>query len=135
MIGYIKAYAVALLVFFSIDLIWLEGIAKQFYRSQLGFILKDNFNFSAAVLFYLFFIGGMLFFVINRAVDLESWKYALFAGMFFGFITYATYDMTNLATLKDWPVLITVVDIIWGTTLCGLTSLISYLIINHFNFI
>ena len=135
MVGYIKAYLVALIVFFSIDLVWLEGIAKQFYRNQLGFILKDNFNMMAAVVFYLFFIAGMVFFVINRAVVLESWKYALFVGMFFGFITYATYDMTNLATLKDWPVLVTVVDIMWGTTLCGFTSLISYLIIDYFSFL
>lgn len=135
MIGYIKSYLVALIVFLSIDLVWLEGIAKQFYRNQLGFLLKDNFNLAAAFLFYLFFIIGMMFFVINRAVVLQSWKYALFVGMFFGFITYATYDMTNLATVKDWPVLITTIDIIWGTVLCGFTSLISYLLINYFNFL
>nr|WP_290768651.1 DUF2177 family protein [Halanaerobium sp.] len=69
---------------------------------------------------------------MNRAVELSSWQYALGVGAFFGFITYATYDMTNLATIKDWPVMITVIDIIWGSVLCGLTSLITYLLINYF---
>ncbi|MFO7819010.1 MAG: DUF2177 family protein [Halanaerobacter sp.] len=133
MIGYVKAYLVAVFVFFSIDMLWLGVVAKRFYRQQLGFILKDSYNFSAAIVFYLFFISGLLFFVINRAVSLGSWKYALLTGMFFGFITYATYDMTNLATLQDWPLLVTVVDIIWGSLLCALTSVVSYFIIRYFN--
>ncbi|MGM0369359.1 MAG: DUF2177 family protein [Bacillota bacterium] len=126
----LKTYFVSLIIFLIIDLIWLEVVAKKMYRSQLGFLLKDNFNGLAAVGFYLVFIIGLNFFVLNKAVATGSWQYALFAGMFFGLITYATYDMTNLATVKDWPVLITVVDISWGTMLCGLSSLFTYLIVN-----
>ena len=127
---YIKTYLVSLIVFLAVDLIWLEGIAKKFYRSQLGFILKDNFNLLAALGFYLLYIIGINFFVINKALSLGSWQYALLAGMFFGLITYATYDLTNLATIKDWPLLITAVDITWGTILCGVTALVTYLIVN-----
>lgn len=129
---YFKSYLITIIVFFAIDIVWLEVLAKDLYREQLGFLLKDNFNTTAALIFYLFFVGGMLFFVINRAVELSSWQYALFAGAFFGFISYSTYDMTNLATVKDWPVLITVIDIVWGTFLCATTSFISYLVINYF---
>ena len=130
---YLKSYFITIVVFFAIDIVWLGTVAKNLYREQLGFLLKDNFNASAAAIFYLFFVAGMLFFVINRAVKLSSWQYALFAGAFFGFITYSTYDMTNLATIKDWPVMITVIDIAWGSFLCAATSLISYLLINYFN--
>ncbi|RAK09417.1 putative membrane protein [Halanaerobium saccharolyticum] len=130
--SYLKSYLITIVVFFVIDLVWLGAVAKNLYREQLGFLLKDNYNATAAAIFYLFFVAGILFFVINRAVELSSWKYALFAGTFFGFITYSTYDMTNLATIKDWPVMITVIDILWGSFLCAATSLISYLLINYF---
>jgi uncharacterized membrane protein len=78
------------------------------------------------------YIVGILFFVISPALGKESWQYALFVGFFFGFITYMTYDLTNLATLKDWPVFLTVVDIIWGTALGGATSILSYTFIRLF---
>ncbi|MGH4117392.1 DUF2177 family protein [Clostridium sp.] len=87
--------------------------------------LKE-YGVTAALSFYLLYIIGIVFFVINPAIEKKSWKYALFAGMFFGFITYATYDLTNLATLKDWPFKITIIDLIWGSTLCGSVSLITY---------
>lgn len=124
---YLKLYFTSLLVFLLIDSIWLGFVARDLYRSQIGFILKDKFNLIAGLIFYLIFIVGLVFFVINPA---ESWEYALFAGMFFGFISYATYDMTNLATIKNWPLLLTIIDIIWGSLLCGMTSLISYLLFN-----
>jgi uncharacterized membrane protein len=129
---YLKSYLIAIVVFFTIDIVWLGAVAKNLYREHLGFLLKDNFNMTAAAIFYIFYIAGLLFFVIIRAVELSSWQYALIAGAFFGFITYATYDMTNLATIKDWPAIITVIDIIWGSILCGATSLITYLLINYF---
>src|SRR6056297_2596093 len=109
----VKYYLITSFVFLGIDAVWLYSTSENLYRKQIGFLMKDNFNFSAAVIFYLFFAGGLVFFVVNRAVDESSWQYALFAGMFFGFITYSTYDMTNYATLKDWPLMITVIDIIW----------------------
>jgi uncharacterized membrane protein len=129
---FIKYYLITTLVFLGIDFVWLSATAENLYRKQIGFLMKDNFNFTAAIIFYLFFAGGLLFFVVNKAVADSSWQYALFAGMFFGFITYSTYDMTNYATIKNWPLIITVIDIIWGSFLCGLTSFLSYHIINYF---
>jgi len=132
MVGYIKAYFITFIIFFLIDLLWLGIIAKNLYRKHIGFLLKDNFNMPVAIIFYMIFIVGLLFFVINRAIAINSWHYALFAGMFFGLITYSTYDLTNLATIKDWPLTITVIDLIWGTFLGGLTSFLSYTVINYF---
>ena len=86
----------------------------------------------AAFAFYILFTAGIVFFVLNRATAISSWQYALFAGMFFGLITYSTYDLTNLATIKDWPLMITIIDLIWGTFLGGLTSFLSYTVINYF---
>ncbi|SRR6056297_2462728 len=134
MLVHIKNYLITAVIFLGIDFIWLGFVARSLYREQLGFILKEKFDMKVALIFYLFFAAGLLFFVINRAVAVSSWQYALFAGMFFGFITYATYDITNLATLKDWPVMITVIDISWGTFLCGVTSLLSYFLIDKLNF-
>ena len=125
---YIKMYFITLAVFFVIDLTWLGLIAKNLYSQQLGFIMKENVNWIAAITFYLIFIIGIVYFVVNPAIINDNWKYALFAGMLFGFISYATYDLTNLATLKDWPLKITIIDLIWGTSLGGLTSIISFLI-------
>ncbi|MDZ7671935.1 MAG: DUF2177 family protein [Halanaerobiales bacterium] len=134
MYSYFKVYILAFLVFILIDSIWLGSIAKKLYRKQIGFLMKENFDMKVALIFYLVFIVGLLFFVLNNAIINQSWQYALFAGMFYGFITYATYDITNLATIKDWPVFLTVIDIIWGSVLCGTTSIITYLIAVNIDF-
>ena len=126
---FIKTYLVTFAVFFAIDIVWLGVVAKDLYRKELGFIMADKANWVAAFIFYAIFIVGLIFFVINPALLKESWKYALGVGLFFGFITYATYDLTNLATLKDWPLKITIIDLIWGTSLGGLVSTVSYFIL------
>ena len=126
--SFVKTYFVALIIFFVIDIIWLVVVARKLYQQKLGFIMSDSPNWIAAAIFYLIFIVGVVFFVINPALEKESWKYALFVGMLFGFITYSTYDLTNLATLKDWPLQITIIDLIWGTSLGGLVSMITYFI-------
>lgn len=128
----VKSYLVTFIVFMSIDLIWLGVVAKNLYSRELGYIMSPKPNWLAAIIFYLLFVGGIVFFVLNPALAKESWKYALFVGMLFGFITYSTYDLTNLATLKDWPILITFVDLAWGTTLGGITAVLSYFIVNKF---
>lgn len=127
--GIIKTYFVALVVFFAIDILWLGFIAKDLYRENLGHMMAPKTNWAAAIIFYAIFIGGLVFFAINPALQKDSWSYALLVGALFGFMCYATYDMTNLATLKDWPLKIVVIDIIWGTVLNGLTSVGSFFII------
>ncbi len=125
---FIKIYFIALPVFFAFDMVWLGLAAKKFYGEQIGFLMKTNINWLAAIIFYLLFIAGLVFFVISPAVEKKSWLNALFVGALFGLLTYSTYDLTNLATLKDWPLLLTVVDIIWGMALSASVSLISYFI-------
>jgi len=127
---FIKLFLIALPVFFVIDMAWLVLVAKRFYQEQIGFLMKPNINWPAAIIFYLLFIGGLVVFVITPAVEKHSWIHAILFGGLFGLITYATYDLTNLATLKDWPLLVTVVDLIWGTILASSISLITYLIAN-----
>lgn len=134
MYSYFKVYILAFLIFILIDSIWLGFIARNLYRKQIGFILKEKFDMKVALIFYLFFIAGLVFFVLNTAIINQSWQYALFAGLFYGFITYATYDITNLATIKDWPVMLTVIDIIWGSFICGATSILTYYIVMNINF-
>ena len=125
---FIKLYFITLPIFFAIDMVWLGLIAKKFYREQIGFLMKTNINWLAAIIFYLLFIAGLVFFVISPAVEKKSWLNALFVGALFGLLAYSTYDLTNLATLKDWPLLLSAVDIIWGMALSASVSLISYFI-------
>jgi uncharacterized membrane protein len=127
---FIKLFFIALPVFFIIDMVWLVLVAKRFYQEQIGFLMKPDINWLAAIIFYLLFIAGLVVFVISPAVEKHSWVHALIFGALFGLITYATYDLTNLATLKDWPILVTVVDLIWGSVLAASISLITYLIAN-----
>ena len=125
---FLKLYAIALPVFFAIDMLWLGVVAKNFYRSQIGNIMKPDVNWVAAIIFYLIFIAGLVVFVIEPAVEKGSWKHALLLGAFFGLVCYATYDLTNLAVAKDWPVLVTIVDLTWGAVLAASVSTITYFI-------
>jgi uncharacterized membrane protein len=128
---FMKLFFIALPVFFVIDMVWLVFVAKNFYQKQIGFLMKPDINWLAAIVFYLLFIAGLVTFVISPAVEKESWVHALLFGALFGLITYATYDLTNLATIKDWPLLVTIVDLIWGTVLAASISVITYLIANR----
>lgn len=116
----------ALVVFLGIDMVWLTVIAKKFYAEQLGYLMSKNPNLIAALVFYLVFTAALVFFVINPAIENKSWVHALLAGAFFGLTCYATYDLTNLATVKDWPIVITIIDLIWGTVLSATVSVITY---------
>ena len=128
---FIKLFFIALPVFFVIDIVWLVLVAKNFYQKQIGFLMKPDINWLAAIIFYLLFIAGLVTFVISPAVEKQSWVHALIFGALFGLITYATYDLTNLATLKDWPLMVTIVDLIWGTVLAASISVLTYLIANR----
>jgi uncharacterized membrane protein len=125
---FIKLYLIALPLFFLFDMVWLGMVASNFYKSQIGFLLSEQVNWIAAILFYLLFISGLVFFAILPAVEQKSFLKALLQGAFFGLLTYGTYDLTNLATLKNWPLFITLVDVAWGTTLGALVSTATYLV-------
>lgn len=125
---YLKLYLLTVPVFFAIDLVWLGVVARPFYRRHLDYILSPEVNWPAAIVFYLVYIIGIIFFAVRPALEADALARALMLGAFFGFITYATYDLTNLATLKDWPIVVVVVDIAWGTVLCALVASSSFLI-------
>lgn len=125
---FIKIYLIALPIFFIIDFIWLALIARKFYFTELSHLMKTNINWTAAIIFYLLFIIGLIIFAIAPALEKKSLASAIVLGGLFGFFSYATYDLTNLATLKNWPLTVTVVDIIWGVVLAGSVSAITYFV-------
>ncbi len=125
---FLKLYLIALPVFLAIDMVWLTLIAKNFYAKQIGYLMAKNPNLFAAFIFYLIFIAGLIVFVIIPALDKKIWTQALLAGLFFGLVTYATYDLTNLATVKDWPLIVTIVDLIWGMFVSAVVSVATYFI-------
>jgi len=123
---YLKLYLTTLAAFFLIDMFWLGLIARTFYRKYLGYIMTSNVNWPAAIIFYLLFIIGILVFVVIPGLEADSLKATLLRAALFGLITYATYDLTNLATLKDWPLTITIVDLIWGIVLSTTVSYVGF---------
>jgi len=125
---FMKLFFIALPVFFLIDMVWLVLVAKNFYQKQIGFLMRPDINWTAAIIFYLLFIAGLVTFVITPAFEKQSWVHAVIFGALFGLVTYATYDLTNLATLKDWPLLVTIADLVWGMVLSASVSLVTYLI-------
>lgn len=124
----LQLYLLTIPVFFALDLLWLGVVAKPFYRRHLAHLLRPSVNWPAALLFYAVYIVGILLFAVKPALAAQSPAQAALWGGLFGFFTYATYDLTNLATLKDWPRAVVWVDIAWGTTLCALVASASYLI-------
>jgi uncharacterized membrane protein len=128
----LKLFFVAVPVFFAIDMLWLGVVARRFYADQLGHLMRRDVNWTAAVIFYLIFVLGLVVFVVVPAVDAGEWGRALGYGAFFGFVTYATYDLTNLATLRDWPLTMTLVDLAWGAVLAASVASITYWIGTEF---
>ena len=122
----IGTYAITLLIFFAIDLVWLSVVAKGFYRQHIGHLMSQEVNWGAAVLFYAVYIAGIVFFAIKPAIEAGTATRGLIYGAAFGFIAYATYDLTNQATMKGWPVLVTVIDLAWGTVLTATVAYFSY---------
>ena len=126
MMYHLKLYAATFVGFLAIDIVWLALVARGFYKSQLGFLLSDQPNWWAAVVFYILFIAGLLVFAIFPGLQAESLRKALLLGAFFGLVTYATYDLTNHATVKNWPWIVTVVDMVWGTVLAASVTAIAF---------
>ena len=125
---FLKLYLATLIAFLAIDMVWLGLVARTVYQKYLGFLLAPTTNWIAAALFYLLFILGILVFVVVPGLQENSLRDTLLRGGLFGLVTYATYDLTNLATVKNWPVPITVLDMAWGTVLSVLVSWISFII-------
>jgi len=123
------AYFLTALVFFAVDMVWLGFLAKDFYRKHLGNFLSPEVNWKAAIVFYLMFIAGIFLFVIFPAVEKGSWLRALVMGGLFGLVTYATYDLTNMALLINWPLKIVIVDILWGVVLVGTVGAAGFKIV------
>ena len=120
------AYLATAIVFFALDYVWLSRVAFKFYRSEIGHVLLDKPNLAPAGAFYLFYIAGIVYFAVNPALAGGSWTQAMVAGAILGLIAYGTYDMTNLATIKNWSISVTVIDIVWGATLTAGSATAGY---------
>jgi uncharacterized membrane protein len=125
----ILSYLLTTVVFFAVDMAWLGFVAKDLYRKYLGGFLSDSVRWPAAILFYLLFIVGIFIFVILPSAEKKSLANAVILGALFGFFTYATYDLTNYATLKGWPLAIVFIDLAWGSFLTALVSVAGYYIV------
>jgi len=123
----IYTYLATIPVFLAIDAVWLATMAPKFYQTYIGHLLGEV-RFGPAAVFYLIYIVGIVVFTVAPAVRAENWLLALGLGALFGFIAYATYDLTNQATMKDWPVIVTLVDLAWGALLTGSVATVSYFI-------
>lgn len=123
---YIISYVATAIVFFGLDFLWLSRISTSFYKTHLQGLLLDQPNLGIAALFYIFYVGGIVYFCVLPALAAGSWQQALFSGALLGLIAYGTYDITNLSTLKNWPVIVSVVDIVWGAFLTGLSALAGF---------
>ncbi len=119
------AYVSTGLAFALIDAVWLRTMAERLYRPEIGELMADKFRLGPAIVFYLLYIAGMLYFAVLPALQSGGWKAALVSGAVLGLLCYATYDLTNFATLKLWSVKVTILDIIWGTILTGSAAAIG----------
>lgn len=128
---YISLFIISTLIFFAIDMLWLGVLARNFYREKLAFVFTGDVNWVAAIIFYLIYIAGILYFIVIPGFEQHNWKMVLLNGALLGFLCYATYDLTNMATIKQWPLIVVLVDILWGTVLTGSVAVLSYLAAIH----
>lgn len=129
----VLTYLLTVPVFFAIDMLWLGVVAKNFYAEQLGDLLTKNVNWIAAITFYLLFIFGIIYFAVLPGIDKNSLSLVIRNAALFGGLAYATYDLTNLATLNNWPVKLVFVDIAWGVILSSTVGIASYYIASWLN--
>ncbi|MBB4040485.1 putative membrane protein [Microvirga flocculans] len=125
---YLSAYGVTATVFLAIDAVWLSTMTGAFYRPMLGSHLADQPRLVPAAFFYLLYIVGVVYFAVAPALQSEQWSTGLVNGALLGLIAYATYDLTNQATLREWPTALSVVDMAWGTFLTGMSATIGYVV-------
>lgn len=122
-------YVVALVVLAILDGLWLGVVSREFYKARLGHMLLDQPIWSVAILFYLIHAAGIAVFAVPPAVDTGTWTSALLYGGLFGFCVYAAYDITNLATLRGWPMAVSAVDLAWGAVATAATTLVTFLVV------
>ncbi len=122
-------YIVALIIFLALDAIWLTTMGKPFYAVEIGPLLREKPDFLHAGLFYCLFVAGLVVFVINPALATGNVVKAVTLGAFFGLVTYATYDMTNLATMKGFTAKVAIVDMLWGAVLSATVASLTVLIV------
>lgn len=129
---FIKLLALGLISFIGIDAIWLAKVAPKLYKDQIGHLMATKPNLGAAVVFYIIYVVGLVVFVIQPAVSKQSILFAAFRGALFGLVAYATFDLTSMAVLKDWPLKITVIDLLWGSILtASVCSLATFLALKY----
>ena len=126
MVQYATAYVATALVFLAVDYVWLSKVATRFYFDRIGHLLMDKPNMAAAGAFYIIYVVGIVVFAVAPALKSESLATAVVYGAMFGFFTYATYDVTNYATLRNWPVIVTIVDVAWGSVLSAFSAGMGY---------
>jgi len=129
MLDFLKMAGIAFGVFLIIDFIWLVFISRKLYDRELKHIKKEKINWLAAIIFYVIYIIGVVFFVVEPAIDKASLSYAVYGGALFGLVAYSTYDLTNLATMKGFPLKITIIDLIWGTFVTAAVSVLTFLLV------
>ncbi len=120
----IKLYTFTLISLVLLDGLWLEVIAKNFYQAQLGFLFAEKINLIPVIIFYPLYSTMLVFFVL-RSASPHSLGKTFLSGALFGLMAYGTYDLTNQATLKNWPVIVTLVDMAWGTFVTGTACTLS----------
>lgn len=120
------AYLGTAVVFFAIDFVWLAFVAKGFYAQQLGPLMRESPNLAIAGVFYVVYVVGIVVFAVLPALREESWASALGLGILLGVVAYGTYDITNLSTIKDWPLTMSIVDLVWGGVLTGVAATAGY---------
>ncbi|MCZ7933003.1 DUF2177 family protein [Agrobacterium leguminum] len=125
---YFAAYLFTLVAFLVIDFIWLSTMASRLYRPAIGDLLAENFRLAPAIVFYLIYAASLTFLAVRPAFQTGEWTTALHYGAVVGFMAYATYDLTNQATLKSWSTTLTVADLLWGTFVSAAAATIGYLI-------
>lgn len=128
----VALYGICVAAFFLFDLIWLSSMMKPLYQPQLGSLLAEKPKFAVAAIFYLFYVVGIVALAVIPGVSEGSLVAALWRGALFGFLAYATYDLTNWSTLRDWPAMLSVIDMIWGTTLSSAVTAVGYFAATRF---
>lgn len=123
---HVVAYVMTTIAFFATDFVWLTQVAPEFYASNLGELMADDVNYGAAAVFYAMYIGGIVFFAVSPALNAQSWRVAALNGAVLGLISFSTFALTNLAAIRDWPALVSYVDMAWGTGLTGVSATLGY---------